>query len=203
MHDWIIALIEGGGYWGIVFLMALENIFPPIPSELIMGVGGLAVAHGTMELGPLLLAGTLGATIGNYVLFVVADRLGVERLKPFVRRHGRWLTLEWSEVEQASRFMRKHGQWVVFVLRFMPLLRTVISIPAGLAHMRHWQFLLYTAAGAGVWNVLLVLGGKWLGQTFSDTEAILNWGVGGLFALALVYYLWRVITWRRNGTSSG
>lgn len=199
MQDWIVSLIQGGGYWGIVFLMALENIFPPIPSELIMGVGGLAVAHGKMDLLPLLIAGTAGATLGNYVLFLVADRLGVERLKPFVCRHGRWLTLEWHEIETASRFMRKHGQWVVFFLRFMPLLRTVISIPAGLTHMRHWQFLVYTAAGAAVWNVLLVLGGKWLGQTFSDAETVLNWGVGGLFGVVLVFYVWRVFTWKPNG----
>ena len=102
MGEWIIELISSSGYWGIAFLMALENIFPPIPSELIMGVGGLAVARGKMEFWPLLAAGTIGSTLGNYVWFLAGDRLGYARLQPFVRRWGRWLTLEWRDIERAA-----------------------------------------------------------------------------------------------------
>lgn len=198
MDDWIISLIEQGGYWGIVFLMVLENVFPPIPSELIMGVGGIAVARGKMEFLPLLAAGTFGTTLGNYILFVLADWFGMERTRPFVERWGRWLTVEWREVEQAGEFLRRHGQWIVFFLRFMPLLRTVVSIPAGLAHMRHWKFLIYTAAGAAIWNALLIKGGQWLGTTFAETEKWLGWATIALFGITVIAYLWRVIRWNRK-----
>jgi len=196
MSAWVIHFIEGGGYWGIAFLMALENIFPPIPSELIMGVGGLAVSRGRMEFAPLLLAGTIGSALGNYVLFLVADRLGYERLRPFVDRWGRWLTMEWHDVERVSRYFRKRGGLVVFLFRFSPMFRSVISIPAGLAHMGHVRFLLYTAAGATVWNVLLIWGGRWAGQTFSEAEKWLGWITIVVGVLAIAFYLYRVVTWK-------
>jgi membrane protein DedA with SNARE-associated domain len=199
MNDWVLRLIEGGGYWGILFLMALENIFPPIPSELIMGVGGISVARGRMAFGPLLIAGTIGSALGNYVLFLIADRLGYERLRPFVDRWGRWLTLEWKDVETGTRFFRKHGGAVVFVLRFMPMFRSVVSIPAGLAHMGHVRFLLYTAAGAAIWNVLLITAGRWAGQAFEEAERWLGWATLALAGLTLVFYVYRVVTWKRSG----
>ena len=86
MTNWIIHLIEQGGYWGIAFLMFIENVFPPIPSELIMGAGGIALARGTMTFWPLLIAGTIGSTLGNYIWFLIGDQLGYHRLEPFVRR---------------------------------------------------------------------------------------------------------------------
>ena len=132
MADWIIHLIEQGGYWGIALLMFIENVFPPIPSELIMGAGGIAVARGTMTFWPLLIAGTIGSTLGNYAWFLLGDRWGYHRLEPFVARWGRWLTMRWSDVEDASAFFQRHGQWLVFLMRFSPFLRTMISLPAGL-----------------------------------------------------------------------
>ena len=196
MSGWVIRLIESGGYWGVALLMALENIFPPIPTELIMGVGGIAVARGKMDLAPLLVAGTVGATLGNYVLFLIADRLGYERLKPFVERWGRWLTMDWCDVQGASRFFRKHGGAVVFFLRFIPMFRTVVSIPAGLSHMSHLRFLLYTAAGAAIWNLILILLGRWAGRAFEEAEKWLGWATIVVAAATLVYYLYRVITWK-------
>ena len=199
MGNWIIELIGRGGYWGIAFLMALENVIPPIPSEVIMGIGGLNVARGTMEFLPLLAAGTIGSTLGNYVWFLAGDRLGYARLQPFVRRWGRWLTLEWRDIERAATFFRRHGEWIVFALRFSPLLRTVVSLPAGLAHMKHWKFLVFTFLGAGVWNALLIKGGHWL----ADYSDLVNRWAGpvvlGLLLLTVVGYIWRVITWKPEG----
>ncbi len=196
MDEWVIRLIEGGGYWGIAFLMVLENLVPPIPSELIMGVAGIALARGTMTFAPVLLAGTAGCTLGNYILFLIADRLGYERLKPLVDRWGRWLTIEWHDVERAGKFFRRHGHWVVFVMRFMPMFRTMISVPAGLSHMKHGRFLLYTAAGAAVWNTLLLMGGQWLGRRFSEAAAWIGWATLALVVATLAWYLWRVISWK-------
>jgi membrane protein DedA with SNARE-associated domain len=196
MTDWILRLIEQGGYWGILFLMFIENIFPPIPSELIMGLGGIAVARGTMDFLPLLIVGTIGSTLGNYVWFLVGDRLGYERLQPIVTRWGRWLTVEWSDIERASTFFRRHGQWVVFALRFSPFLRTMISLPAGLAHMRHWVFLVFTLAGATIWNAGLIAGGSLLSHYLDEAQGVLNWIVIATLVAAVGGYLWRVVTWK-------
>ena len=197
MNDWIIRFIEQGGYVGIFVLMVLENVFPPIPSELIMGIGGIAVARGSMTFWPLLAVGTIGSTLGNYVWFLLGDRLGYARLRPFVDRWGRWLTMEWEDVESATGFFRRHGQWVVFALRFSPFLRTMISLPAGIAHMKHWRFLLFTFAGAAVWNTLLIHGGR-LAARFAWFERWLGYGVLALTAGIIAWYLWRVATWKRR-----
>ncbi len=195
MNNWIINLIEQGGYWGIAALMVMENVFPPIPSEVIMGAGGMAVARGTMQFWPLLLAGTAGSTLGNYCWFLVGDRLGYHRLHPFVMRWGRWLTMDWRHIEQASSFFQRHGQWIVFAMRFSPFLRTMISLPAGLSHMKHWKFLSFTFAGAAVWNAGLILAGSWLAQYIGDTQNMLGWAIAGILAAVLAVYAWRVVTW--------
>lgn len=199
MNEWIIHLIEQGGYLGIFVLMIIENVFPPIPSEVIMGFGGVAVARGTMAFWPLLIVGTIGSTLGNYVWFLIGDRLGYARLRPIVDRWGRWLTLDWHDVERAVAFFRSHGQWVVFALRFSPFLRTMISLPAGLAHMRHGRFLVFTFAGAAVWNTLLIHGGRLLEKVLRESGAVADAVVIGTSCLALVWYLWRVATWTPRG----
>jgi membrane protein DedA with SNARE-associated domain len=199
MTDWILSLIEQGGYWGIAFLMFVENVFPPIPSEVIMGLGGVAVARGRMDFAPLLLVGTIGSTLGNYVWFLLGDRLGYRRLRPLADRWGRWLTLEWEDVERASGFFRRHGQWIVFAMRFSPFLRTMISLPAGLSHMKHWKFLAFTFAGAAVWNAALIKGGHWLSGYLDEAQGWLNGIVVAAIVLALGAYLWRVATWKPRG----
>ncbi len=201
MAEWIYQIIHQGGYFGIVVLMALENIIPPIPSEIIMGFGGVAIARGDMAFWPLLWWGTVGATFGNYVLFLVADRMGYERLRPVIDRWGRWLTLEWHDVEHAGNFLRRHGHWVVFVLRFAPMFRTVISIPAGLAHMRHAKFLAFTAVGAAIWNALLILGGQWLARTMAEAETWLGWATLAIAVATVLVYVWRVFRWKPREVS--
>ena len=196
MHELIIRAIEQGGLVGIFLLMALENIFPPIPSEFIMGLGGVAVSRGTMDFWPLMISGTVGSTLGNYAWYWLGDHWGRTRLEPFVERWGRWLTMEWEDVEKARRFFRRHGPWVVFVFRFTPIFRTMISLPAGLAHMGVWRFLAFTFAGAFIWNLLLVEGGRRLADWLEESQHILGWIILGFIGLALVGYLWRVVTWK-------
>ncbi len=196
MNEFIIHVIEQGGYLGIAFLMVIENVFPPIPSELIMGLGGVAVERGTMQFWPLLAAGTFGSTLGNYFWFLAGDKWGYQRLAPLIDRWGRWLTVEWEDIEKATQFFRRHGQWVVFFLRFSPVLRTMISLPAGLAHMKHSTFLIYTFAGAAVWNVVLIMGGSLLAHYLKDSMHLLDWIVIGGLALGFAGYLWRVVTWK-------
>ena len=195
MTSLIIEAIAKGGYFGIFVLMVLENVFPPIPPEVIMGVGGVLVARGQMEFWPLMIAGTLGCTLGNYAWYWVGDTWGYQRLAPIIDRHGRWITLDFEQVEKAARFFQRHGHWVIFVLRFSPFLRTIISLPAGLAHMPKGRFLLYTTAGAGVWNVLLVEGGRRLAPLIAKYEDWASWAVIGFVVLLLGWYAYRVATW--------
>ena len=102
MQDLIIEAIARSGYLGIFLLMVVENVFPPIPSEVIMGIGGVLVARGQMDFWPLMIVGTLGTTAGNYVWFWIGDKWGYKRLEPFIARHGRWLTLDWEHIEKGS-----------------------------------------------------------------------------------------------------
>ena len=196
MHGLIIEAIAQGGYFGIFVLMVLENVFPPIPSEVIMGIGGVLVARGDMTFWPLMIAGTLGTVAGNYAWYWIGDRWGYERTRPFVDRWGRWLTIDFEHMEAASRFFRSHGQWVVFALRFSPFMRTLISLPAGLAHMNVWKFLAFTFAGSAVWNALLILGGTVLARYLKEYEHVMGWVILGLIVLALAGYVWRVLTWK-------
>jgi membrane protein DedA with SNARE-associated domain len=195
MDQFIIRAIEQGGYIGIFFLMALENIIPPIPSEVIMGIGGLLVGRGVMEFWPLLLIGTAGTTLGNWFWFWLGDSFGYKRLQPVVDKWGRWLTIDWEDIVRAQLFFVRHGHWVIFFLRFSPFLRTVISLPAGLAHMPKVKFFAFTFAGSLVWNALLIKGGEWLGSYLAESQEILAWIIVGMTALAVAGYIYRVVTW--------
>ena len=199
MTQWILDTIAAGGYWGIAFLMALENVIPPIPSEVIMGLGGIALAKGQFEFWPLLLAGTIGSTAGNYVWFHAGRVMGYERLKPFVDRYGRWLTMEWEDIERANQFFRRHGHWIVFALRFSPLLRTIISLPAGLSRMSPLKFLVYTFAGAAIWNSILIGAGYYLGNNFAHLEVYTGPVTIGTALIIVAFYLYRVLTWKPRG----
>jgi membrane protein DedA with SNARE-associated domain len=196
MDELVVRLVELGGYWGIFFLMIAENLFPPIPSELIMGMGGVFVARGTMEFWPLMLAGTAGTVLGNYAWYYACDKLGYKRLRPLVDRWGRWLTLDWDDVEKASAFFRRHGQWVIFVMRFSPFLRTLISVPAGLTHMPKGRFILFTTAGSAIWNAALIKGGELLGQNLKNAEQVIAWFTIFTIVVLAAWYLWRVATWK-------
>ena len=196
MDHIIVAIVERLGLFGIALLMALENIFPPLPSEAIMGSAALAIERGTFGFWEILAVGTAGTLAGNYVWFWLGDIWGYERLGPFIDRWGRWLTLEWEDVEAASHFFRKHGHWVVFILRATPVMRTMISLPAGLAHMNTLKFCIFTAAGAALWNAILIGGTQWLARTFDNTEWVVSGVVIATIVLSVIGYVWRLMTWK-------
>jgi membrane protein DedA with SNARE-associated domain len=198
MTEFILNLIAWGGYVGIFILMTLENVFPPIPSEVIMGLGGMAVARGDMDMTPLLIVATLGTTLGNMFWYGIGRWIGIARLKPFVDRYGRWLTLTWDEVEQLNRFFNRHGLWVVFFFRFLPTFRTMISLPAGMAKMGLPRFLLATFVGSAIWNAMLAYAGLLLGSRFEELQVYV--GPVAILTTAAVVVVWayRVVTWKRR-----
>ena len=195
MDSFIVAIVEKLGLVGSALLMVLENVFPPMPSEAIMGSAALAIQSGSMQFWPVMVVATLGTLVGNYFWFWIGDRWGYERLGPFIDRWGRWLTLEWEDVERTTRFFERHGHWVVFLMRTAPVMRTMISLPAGLAHMNKLKFCTFTAAGAALWNAILIGGMQWLARTFENSDVV-SWIVIATLVMALVAYVWRLATWK-------
>ncbi|MGN6270627.1 MAG: DedA family protein [Sphingomonas sp.] len=196
MTAFILHLIESAGYWGVALLMALENVFPPIPSEVIMGFGGIAVAHGKMDFALLLAAGTAGSVAGNTAWYLVGRALGIERLKPLVTRWSRWLTIEWRDLERLNAFFDAHGGKTVLIFRVLPTFRTMISLPAGLTRMPAPKFLVMTAIGTGIWNTICAVCGYWLGLRFTAIEKFTGPAAIALFVGVILLYLYRVITWK-------
>src|SRR5688500_12665799 len=134
--------------------MFLETIFPPIPSEVIMPVAGVSAAKGQMALPGVIASGTAGAMLGNIVWYLAARALGVIRLKPIIERHGRWLTMNWHEMERAERWFRDHGTFFVFLGRMLPTVRSLVSVPAGLLKMRFRNFLIASTVGTAGWTAM-------------------------------------------------
>lgn len=184
------------GYWGVFLLMVLENVIPPVPSEAIMSMGGIAVAKGQMNFAMLVAVGTAGTVLGNLFWWEIGRRLGYKRLRPLVDRWGRWLTMDWHEVERLKSYFDRWGGPTVLIFRFMPIGRTLISIPAGLMHMPFWRFVGYTAAGSIVWNVILVSVGYGLGKGVEDIDHWVAPVVTAIVVSIVILYLWRVVTWK-------
>ena len=196
MNELIIEAIRQGGLLGIFVLMALENVFPPVPSEVIMGFSGVLVARGSLQFWPVLAIGTLGTLAGNMFWYWLGVRWTEEQVHDFVDRRGRWLTMEWEDFVRARDAFRRNGDWIVLILRISPFLRTLISLPAGLARMRLWRFVLFTFAGSLAWNGALLYGGRALAGTLTRYETVASSVVGAIIAGGVAWYLWRVATWK-------
>ncbi len=196
MSEWIINLIDQTGYLGVGFLMFLETVFPPIPSEVIMPVAGLAASRGKMDIFGVIASGTAGAMLGNYFWYLAARVVGIERFKPLIIRWGRWVTLDWPEIERAEKLFGRQGWAIVFFGRMLPTLRSLISIPAGLLHMRLSTFVLWSTLGTTIWTAVLGASGWMLGKQFKDVETV----IGPLSLTVLIVisagYVWRLIRWK-------
>ena len=197
MFEIITGFLDRNGYLGILFLMFAENIFPPIPSELIMPLAGFSAARGEMNLVLAILAGTVGSVLGALFWYHVGVRVGTERLKRWAGRHGRWLTLSPREVEKADAWFDRYGHIAVFLGRMIPAVRTLISVPAGLSEMSMRRFLVYTSLGSLVWTALLASAGYALGDSHATVGQVLNPISNVIIAIIVLIYLYRVVTFRR------
>lgn len=166
MSGWIADLVNDLGYVGLALLTFVENLFPPIPSELVMPLGGFLAAEGRLSLPGVILAGTLGSVAGAIIFFFLGRQFPQPRLQKWVRRHGRWLLLTVDDVEKAYRWFDRHGRAAVFFGRLVPGVRSLISLPAGSSAMRLGPFLIYTALGAAIWSAVLAYAGMLLGGQY-------------------------------------
>lgn len=174
MLDWITSTINSLGYLGIVLLMFLENIFPPMPSELIMPLAGFTATLGKLKLPYVILAGTVGSVLGALPWYYAGKYLGEDRLKKLADKYGKWLTLSSKDIDKSKQWFSKHGGVAVFFGRIVPAVRTLISLPAGLNNMHFGKFLLYTSAGSALWVALLTYAGYLLGQNYQLVEKFLG-----------------------------
>ena len=196
MTEWIIRLIEQTGYLGVAFLMFLETVFPPIPSEVIMSIAGVAAGQGKLSYGWVVAAGTAGAMLGNILWYLAARALGIIRLRPIIDRWGRWITMNWAEVERAERWFALHGTFFVFVGRLLPTIRSLVSVPAGLLKMRFRDFFIASTIGTAGWTALLAGAGYELGQNYGEIDKILGPASTAIMVVLAAGYIYRVWTHR-------
>lgn len=201
MFEFITNFLEHSGYLGVFALMALENIFPPIPSEMIMPFAGFVVARGELNLVGVLLAGTAGSVAGALPWYVAARVFGCARLKRLAGRHGRWLTVSADDIDTALAAFRKHGRKAVLFGRLVPAVRTLISIPAGLGNMSLGQFLLYSGIGSLAWAGLLTAAGFLLENKYQQVANYVDPVSKAVLGAMLAWYLYRVITYRAPATT--
>jgi membrane protein DedA with SNARE-associated domain len=173
MVEWINSLMSGLGYWGVGFLMFAENIFPPIPSELIMPLAGFTVAQGKMNFWLAILAGTIGTMLGTYAWYYLGRLVNYERLGSWIDRYGKWMGISVKEIDRVNDWFNKHGRSAVFFGRMVPGIRTLISLPAGMNQMSMFTFTIYSTLGTSIWILGLTIAGFVLGENYGSIEQYL------------------------------
>ena len=198
MFEWITDLVARGGYLLFGWLMFVETVFPPIPSEVIVPLAGFLSAEGQFSLPLVILFGTTGATLGAVFWYWVGWRVGERRLKKFVRKHGYWMTMTPRDVDEASAWFRRHGLWAVFLCRMLPGPRSMISVPAGIARMPFLPFILATAIGTALWTSFLAILGYVLQSQYDRVAGWIDPILYVMVALGVGYYLWRLVRQARS-----
>jgi membrane protein DedA with SNARE-associated domain len=202
MSDWVIQVVRSLGYIGIALLTFLENLFPPIPSEVIMPLAGYIASQGDMTLGGAVASGSFGSLAGCSVWYVIGRSIGERRFRDWVDRHGRWITLSNEDVDKVSSWFQRYGGPVVFFGRLLPGLRTWISVPAGLHEMSALSFLLYSAVGTVLWTAFLTCAGYWLGSNFRDIGGPLGTASTVVFIAIAIWYIYRLVTYSKRNNKT-
>jgi len=191
---WATAIVERLGPVGVAAMVTLENLFPPIPSELILPLAGFVSATDGASLPMMISAAMIGSLAGALILYGLAAAFGPVRLRGLVRRHGRWLGLTEEDLDRSEKWFDQRSARAVLICRCIPLMRSLISIPAGLRRMPLLSFVLYTLAGSLIWNVALVMAGYLLGENWEaagEPVELLQMAVLALIAVAMGWFAWR------------
>lgn len=172
--DWITEFMEQYGYVGIFLMMALENLFPPIPSEIILPFGGFLTTYSDLTVIGVILSATAGSLAGAVALFGVGLLLDVDRLEKIIDRWGHILRVKKEDIHKADSWFDKYGYWTVLFCRMIPLIRSLISIPAGMSNMKFLLFITFTTIGTFIWNIILVSLGAMLGESWEEIEHFMD-----------------------------
>lgn len=174
MEQWITDVMSDFGYIGVFLLIALENVFPPIPSEVILTFGGFMTTYSDLTVTGVVIASTLGSVVGAVILYMIGYWIDQSRMERLVVRWGKILRLTTNDVDKAYSWFSRYGVWTVFFCRMVPLLRSLISIPAGSVRMNFPLFLLLTTIGSLIWNVVLVSLGAAVGSSWETIVEIMD-----------------------------
>lgn len=196
MQNWIIDIMNSFGYLGVMLLIAIENIFPPIPSEVILTFGGFMTTYTEMQVGLVIVFATVGSVGGAVILYGLGRIFDSDRLGRLIDRWGRILRLKRSDIHKAEAWFNRHGILTVFFCRFIPIVRSLISIPAGMARMNFGYFLLLTVVGTAIWNTILVNLGAFAGSQWEKIAAVINTysniTLVVLIVLGFIFLIWLV-----------
>jgi membrane protein DedA with SNARE-associated domain len=201
MVEWITNTMEQLGYLGIGFLMFMENLFPPIPSELIMPLAGFTVSKGELNFQYAVLAGVIGTILGTLVWYYAGVLVGEKRLRELADRYGKWLGVSGNDIDRANQWFYRHGAIAVLLCRLIPGIRTVISLPAGISRMRLAPFLFYSTVGTTIWIFALTYAGYLLGDHYNLVEEYL--GPVSKIALGIIvvgFIAW--VVWRNRAQNA-
>ncbi|HWK22439.1 MAG TPA: DedA family protein [Ureibacillus sp.] len=191
METWITTMMEDYGYLGVFLLIMLENLFPPIPSEVILTFGGFMTTSTDLTVTGVIIASTIGSVAGGVILYGICAIVGIKRLERFVDRWGKVLRLTSRDIHKANAWFEKYDVWTVFFCRFVPLIRSLISLPAGLAKMNFSIFLLLTTLGTLIWNMVLVNLGAAVGDSWESIVGYMD--IYSDFAYAILALIFIVI----------
>lgn len=194
MQNWITDFMEQYGYIGIALIIALENVFPPIPSEIILPFGGFMTTYTGLTLPGVIIAATIGSVLGAIILYGIGLLIDVERLEKIVDRWGHILRIKKEDIHRVDAWFDKYGIWTVLFCRMVPLVRSLISIPAGMSNMKFGLFILFTTIGTLVWNIILVSVGAALGASwesileFMDVYSLVVYVIVAI--AAIIFVIW-------------
>lgn len=194
LYEWIRSIILNLGYVGICFLIALENIFPPIPSEFLLPFVGFLVGQGQFNFLFVLISATIGSVLGALVFYYLGGWIGEKRFRSFIKKYGKYLLLGDKDIDKAKSWFDKHGNWAVLTGRFLPGIRSYISLPAGINKMPLVQFVILTTIGSVLWNAVLISLGWVLGSQWQKLNQYLNWleyGVTAFVVAGILYLIWK------------
>ena len=197
MDEWLLQVIATAGYAGIAALMLVENVVPAIPSELILPFAGYLAARGELDLAGVIASGSGGSAAGAIVWYVLGRMWGGARVHGFVERHGRWLLLDVGDVQRAEEWFRRHQRRATFLGRLVPGVRSLISVPAGIACMPAGSFLIYTLAGTILWTTALTLAGYVLADAYDRVRDVLGPVGSVLFGAVVLLLVVRFVRRRR------
>lgn len=204
MENWITDFMEQFGYFGVFLLIALENVFPPIPSEVILTFGGFMTTYTSLTPAGVIVFSTLGSVFGAVILYGIGYLVNVDRLEGWIVRYGRFLRLKKEDVRRADAWFDRYGYWTVLFCRMVPLIRSLISVPAGMSKMKFGLFLLFTTIGTLIWNVALVLLGAAVGGSWEEIVAFMDVYSNIAYAVIAAGVLLAAVLWlrrRRSGES--
>jgi membrane protein DedA with SNARE-associated domain len=200
MFQLILSIIENTGYAGIFLLMVAENIFPPIPSEVIIPLAGFAAAKGDLNIIGVVIATTLGGLVGSLPWYFLGRFFGIVRLKKLSQKFGRALTMTADDIDGAQVWFSKHGHLAVFFGRLVPTVRSLISVPAGIARMPMGRFLLYSFFGTLIWNSFLLFFGYVLESQYETMSGYIDFISNFVIIAFISIYIYRVITFKNIDT---